>query len=382
MRHRWSTQTRIVVVLVCLVAFGLLLWRAQPLIGPLIFAGLLAYVLNLLVRFLSNRTRLSRKRSVYFVYFVFIAILIAMPSTLIPISISQVEELSTEIDEISHYFETLVETPLVILGRTIPLDEIWTEFTGLFTDFDIAVESAVDVLETTTTSLLSLALIIVVSFYLMKDWQGLENWIANLLPESGRSDFRRLVREVDSVWQSYLQGTLALMLIMAIVFIIIGLAIGLPGAVAIGILTGLLSMIPELGPWIAGAIAVLVALLLGSEHLPISNFWFAVLVAGIYFVLTQVKGIWLRPQVMGRFMRINTGLVFLAIIGAAMLGGILAAFIILPIIASIGVIGRYIRARLLDLDPWPEVDPEKIGEEEPSDPPPEELQPKLDSESS
>ena len=112
-------------------------------------------------------------------------------------------------------------------------------------------------------------------------------------------------------------------------------------------------MIPEIGPWIAGALAVLVAFVLGSNHLPLSNFWFAVLVAAIYFVLTQVKGIWLRPQVMRRFMHMNTGLVFLAIIGAAMLGGILAALIILPIIASIGVIGRYIRARLPDLDPWP-----------------------------
>jgi hypothetical protein len=71
----------------------------------------------------------------------------------------------------------------------------------------------------------------------------------------------------------------------------------------------------------------------------------------------------------------NTGLVFIAIIGAAMLGGILAALIILPIIASIGVIGRYIRARLLDLDPWPEDELAGIDEAEVSDPPPEELQP-------
>jgi predicted PurR-regulated permease PerM len=283
------------------------------------------------------------------------------------VSINQIEQLSSEIAELSQQFQTLIETPLVIWGRSIPLQEMWSEFTAVTTDFDIAVESAVDVLETTTTSLVHLAIIIVVSFYLMKDWQGLENWLSNLLPESGRSDFHRLIKEVDSVWRSYLQGTLALMIIMAIVFIIIGLIIGLPGAVAIGILTGILSMIPELGPWIAGAIAVIVAFVLGSDHLAISNFWFAVIVAAIYFVMTQVKGIWLRPQVMGRFMRMNTGLVFLAIIGAALLGGILAALIILPIIASIGVVGRYIRARLLDLDPWPHEVLVEIGEIEGED---------------
>jgi predicted PurR-regulated permease PerM len=163
------------------------------------------------------------------------------------------------------------------------------------------------------------------------------------------------MNEIDQIWRAYLQGTLALMLIMAILFIIIGFAIGLPGALAIGLLTGFLSMIPELGPWIAGIIATLVAFILGSNYLPISRFWFAVLVAGIFAVVTQIKSVWLRPQVYGRFMRMNTGIVFLAIIGATMLQGILAALIILPILATIGVLGRYTRAKILDLDPWPEI---------------------------
>lgn len=354
MTYRWSTATRIVVAVVCLLLLGLFINRAQPLIVPLIFAAILAYVLNLVAQYLHRHTRLSRKWAVNIVYFVFVAILIATPSTLVPLSVGQAEAFSKAVQELSAQIEEVLATPIVIIGRTIELDEIWLEFTSVFTDVDIAMDSAISVLESTTAGLLRLVIVIVVSYYLMMDWEGLERWLVNLLPESGRADFKRLLVEIDRIWRAYLQGTLALMAIMAIVFIIIGYAIGLPGAAAIGILTGFLSMIPELGPWIAGALATLVAWILGSNHLPISNFWFAVLVASIYFVATQIKGIWLRPQVMGRFMRMNTGLVFLAIIGAAMLGGILAALIILPIIASIGVIGKYIRARLLDLDPWPE----------------------------
>lgn len=356
MKRTWSTSTKIIVVVICLALIGLFLFRAQPLLVPLVFAGLLAYILNLVARFLKNRTRLERKWAVNIVYFAFIAILIATPGTLVPLSVGQAEEISMGVDEIAQQFESLIETPIVILGRSIHLDELWAEFTGIFTDFNLEVGSAISVLEATTGSLLRIVIVIVVTYYLMVDWQGLERWLANLLTETGRADFRRLITEIDSVWRAYLQGTLALMLIMAIVFIIIGYAIGLPGAAAIGIATGILSMIPELGPWIAGGLATLVAFSLGSNHLPLSNFWFAVLVAAIYLVLTQVKGIWLRPQVMRRFMHMNTGLVFLAIIGAAMLGGILAALIILPIIASIGVVGRYLRARLLDLEPWPDKD--------------------------
>ena len=108
-----------------------------------------------------------------------------------------------------------------------------------------------------------------------------------------------------------------------------------------------------MGPWIAGVIAVAIAFFAGSNHLPVSNIWFAIIVGVIYLVLTQVKSIWLRPQVMGRFMRMNTGVVFLAIIAAVMLQGILAALVILPLLASVGVLGKYARAKLLNLDPWP-----------------------------
>jgi predicted PurR-regulated permease PerM len=338
----------------CLVLVAILAYEMRPLIAPLILAGLLAYTLNLAVRFLNRQTPLSRKWAVNLVYFVLVAIIIATPSTLVPIVVSQWQTLSAQLQAAGQQIQEFIESPLVIAGREFPLDQLFTDLTTMTTDFGSAFEGALAVVETTSLNLLRLVIIIVVGYYLLMDWHGLKRWLLGLLPEVERDDASRLVSEIDGVWRAYMQGTLALMLIMAIVFIVVGFAIGLPGAVAVGIITGILSMIPEIGPWIAGAIAVLIAYFAGSNHLPISNVWFAVIVAGIYLVMTQVKSIWLRPQVMRRFMHMNTGLVFLAIIAAALLQGILAALIVLPILATIGLTGRYVRARLLNLDPWPE----------------------------
>jgi predicted PurR-regulated permease PerM len=243
--------------------------------------------------------------------------------------------------------------PVLIFGREIMLNEVVANVFDLTGENLIAdPESALNVLETTSISLIRLLVIFVTTYYLLVDYEGLLTWLVNLSPASGRADIRRLLGEIDNIWRAYIRGSLALMFIMGIVFIIIGLAIGLPGAVGIGVVTGLLSMVPEIGPFAAGLLAVLVALFEGSTYLPIPNFWFAVIVAGIYFVMMQIKSIWLRPKVMGRFMHMNTGLVFLAIIVAVILEGILGALIVLPILASIGLIGRYVRARMLNLDPW------------------------------
>jgi predicted PurR-regulated permease PerM len=195
--------------------------------------------------------------------------------------------------------------------------------------------------------------ILVTIYYLLLDWQGLRDWLIGLAPDAEQADVYRLLQEINQAWRAYLRGTLTLMFIMAIFFMIVGLAIGLPGAVALGLLTGLLSIIPELGPFIAGIIAALVALFEGSNFLLMSNFWFAVLVGAIYLVVMQVKALWLRPLIMGRFLHLNTGLVFIAIIGAALISGVLAALIILPALVTVGQVGHYIRAKLLGLPPWP-----------------------------
>lgn len=155
------------------------------------------------------------------------------------------------------------------------------------------------------------------------------------------------------VWAAYLRGTLALMFIVAIVFTIVWLAIGLPGAFVIGVLTGILSIIPEIGPLTATLLAVAVALVEGSNFLPISNIWFAILVLGIYALLINVKNVWLRPRIMGRSVHIHEGLVFVAIIAAVIFQGILGALIIVPVMASAVVLGRYLRHRIYGEPPFP-----------------------------
>jgi predicted PurR-regulated permease PerM len=353
MVYRWGQSTKIIVAALSLVFLGLALYTLRSLLGSLVLAGLLAYTLNIVARRLARRTRLSRRWAANIVFFLVLLLLLAMPGTLVPVAISQFTTLTAELEVINSAVDALFEEPILVLGRAIRVDQMWDELTAFSPDFGLAAEGALTVLETTSVGLLRLVIAFVTGYYLLMDWPGIERWLLDLLPEQGRPDAKRLLVELDLVWRSYIQGTLALMLIMGVVFVIIGLAIGLPGAIALGVVTGLLSMIPELGPAIAGALSTLVALFVGSNFLPIGNFWFAVLVLGIYIVVMQIKALWLRPQVMGRFMHMNTGLVFLAIVAAVMLQGIMAAFVVLPVLATAGVIGRYVRARLLDLDPWP-----------------------------
>jgi predicted PurR-regulated permease PerM len=220
--------------------------------------------------------------------------------------------------------------------------------------FTPAAEGALAVIESTSTSFAWLLVILVSSYYLLLDGERLVAWIVRLVPAPTQPDVIRLFAEIDVIWRAYLRGTLVLMFIVGVTFMVVWSAMGLPGALILGLLAGVLTVIPEVGPTIAAILAVLVALFQGSDFLPVSNFWFAVLIFGVYFVLIQIKSIWLRPRIMGYFLSMNEGLIFVAIIGAVVLWGILGALVIVPLLATLGVIAHYVRCRLLNLDPWPE----------------------------
>lgn len=354
MKGDWSQTTRVIVVALILVLGSIFLYAIRQLLMPLTIAALIAYLLHPLVARIERHPRFSHNTAVLIVYLPFLAIIIATPSTFIPILVRQIQTLTDELILVVTQLQELLSRPIIILGQTITQEQLGNYLNLNAESLAPEAVNAIAVLEATSTSIIWFLLMLVTVFYLLRDWQGLRDWLIGLAPQSEQADLHHLLQDIDSTWRAYFRGTLTLMIMMAIFFTIAGLGLGLPGAVAIGLLTGLLSIIPELGPIIAGILATLVALFQGSNFLPLSNFWFAVVIAGIYVVVMQVKSFWIRPLVMGRFMHMNTGLVFVAIIGAALLSGIFAALIILPAIASISHIGHYVRCRLLNTDPWPE----------------------------
>jgi predicted PurR-regulated permease PerM len=64
---------------------------------------------------------------------------------------------------------------------------------------------------------------------------------------------------------------------------------------------------------------------------------------------------------MGNSLRLHPAIVFVAIVGSLALAGILVALIIVPVIGSALVIGRYLYCKILDIDPWPDDRQEQVA---------------------
>ena len=351
-REQWSAPARyltLTLIILFLIGLG---WYARTIFQPLIIAGLIAYIMMPLVNLLKNRFGMSHKLSVNLVYFLLLALFIASPIFFVPGLITQVRVFSNDL--LSIYEETVA-----FFNKPIVLGPLQVNVGAYFPELESSIANLLSSLPERTLRLIESAsrntawffVIVVAVYYLLLDWDKLRELIIRQAPRTFQRDARTIFLEIKEIWAAYLRSQIALMVIVGIVFSIVWLAIGLPGALIIGILAGLLTIIPDLGPLIASLVAIAVALLEGSLYLPLSNFWFAMLVLVIYLVLINLKNIWLRPRLMGRSVHLHEGLVFIAIIAAVLLQGILGAIVVVPVIASALAIGRYLKAGIMGYEP-------------------------------
>ncbi|MEE8392548.1 MAG: hypothetical protein V3S14_17340, partial [Anaerolineae bacterium] len=72
--RRWSSFTKRAVVLILLVLLALTLYRFRNVIPPLMIAFLLAFILNPIVSFLSDRLPISRGAATSIIFLILIGL--------------------------------------------------------------------------------------------------------------------------------------------------------------------------------------------------------------------------------------------------------------------------------------------------------------------
>ncbi len=200
-----------------------------------------------------------------------------------------------------------------------------------------------------------------VAMYLNADSQRMhEATIANL-PSGYERDGLMMMSRLKRVWRGYLYGQLINSLITGLFVFVVMWAVGLPGAFLMGSIMVVLNMIPTFGPILAAIPAVLAALLSGSTRWPeLENYWFALVVIGVYVVVVQAQANIIAPRVMGTAVQLRPAVVLIGLLVGFQVGGLLGSLLAVPVIASIRDVVVYIWRKLIDADPWPGEEPVPI----------------------
>ncbi|GAA1836813.1 hypothetical protein GCM10009836_14200 [Pseudonocardia ailaonensis] len=190
-------------------------------------------------------------------------------------------------------------------------------------------------LSSVASGLLNVVLAVVLAFFFVKDGPRFLPWLTAV---SGQRAGAHLVAVLERAWRT-LGGfirTQALVSLVDAVFIGVGLiATGVPLALPLIVLTFFGGFIPIVGALVAGALAVLVALVT-------KGFTTALIVLAVIVAVQQIEGNVLQPILQSRSLGLHGAVVLLAVTAGGGLYGIAGAFLAVPVAAVFAEILRYL----------------------------------------
>ena len=337
-------------LVVTAVVVAALLHFLGSILTPFLVGAILAYFGSPFVTW-AERHRVPRTLGTLLVILVILLLVLALLLVLVPLVQSEIGQLMRRLPELA----------AALYGRVAP----WLRETfGIEVQMDLAsvkelIADNLDSAQALTLKLLSglkaggtvvlgilinLALIPVVMFYLLRDWNRIVARVDGLLPRRWLPRVRTISREIDRVLAEFLRGQLSVMGVLAVYYSVGLMVAGLQFAVPIGILTGLLVFIPYVGFGLGLILGVLAALLQWSGW----PGFFAVL--AVYGIGQLLENYVLVPLLVGDRIGLHPLAVIFALLAFGELFGFAGVLLALPVSAALLVGLRHLRATYVDSD--------------------------------
>jgi len=328
--------------LTLLLITGFLLYLLAPILLPFISGALLAYLGDPIVDRLE-KWKISRTLSVIIVFFVLFLLLVPFFFFLIPLLESQIKLLMTKLPGYIDWLMVNLEPTLQkTFGINIPALEVEQLKASLTDQFAHAGGFFKGLVRTVSHSgavvagwAANLLLIPVITFYLLRDWDRLVDYIHDLLPRNIEPTVSLLSKQSDEVLGAFLRGQMLVMLALGTIYAIGLKLVGLEFSLLIGMLAGLLSFIPYMG-LIVGIVVAGTAVLL-QTHDPSNILW----VALVFGVAQMIEGMLLTPLLVGDRIGLHPVAVIFAVLAGGQLFGFFGILLALPVFAVLAVIMRH-----------------------------------------
>lgn len=333
--------------LMAIAGFGLLVYLLRDILAPFLIAGILAYICSPLVDRLM-RFRLGRTPATLLVLLLLVGVFVLLLFIVVPLLQKEILLLAQRLPAYLDILRSRLEPWLLQqfgLSLSVDMAQLQAALTEHWKTAGNYAGRALQLVGSHGIALfgwlMSLLLVPVVLFYLLRDWNALVDRIGLLVPRRWYGKVAEIAHEIDLVLAEFLRGQLSVMLMMS-AFYAMGLWLaGLELALPIGIIAGLLGFVPYLGVGIGVFLAVLAA------ALQYGTLGALVPVAAVFGIGQMVEGMLLTPWLVGDRIGLHPVAVIFALLAGGQLFGFAGVLLALPVGAAIAVGLRHLKQSYL-----------------------------------
>lgn len=321
---------------------GLMLYLLEPILAPFVLGALIGYLGDPMVDMLE-RHKVNRTLGVLLVFLLFSAIIAVALVFAVPMLLHQLDALVQKVPDIHHWL-TQVAVPWLQQRFSLPGDQLpQVDWSGQLADNWRSVgRVTAQTLKQITGSgaglllgLANLALVPVVAFYLMRDWDVLMAKALRMVPVAWQDKTAYMVGEADEVVGAFLRGQFLVMCALGTLYSFGLWLVGLQLALLLGLIAGLASIVPYLG-FMVGILASCIAAYAQFQDWTML-FW----VCLVFGVGQMVESMLLTPILVGDRIGLHPVAVIFALMAGGQLAGFVGVVLALPVAAVVMVFIRH-----------------------------------------
>ncbi len=182
-----------------------------------------------------------------------------------------------------------------------------------------------------------------ITFYFLKEEDLLVKGILLFIPEHFETTLRHAMQSIRSLIRRYFIGVIVQTILIALLvttgFYLTG--IGFNHSAIIGLISGLLNIIPYVGPLVGAFFGLLVGIIVYLQTpLEIQFISLLIWIAAIYSLVQIIDNVIFQPLIFSNSVKAHPLEIFIVILGAGYLSGIVGMFFAIPVYTILRVVAR------------------------------------------
>jgi predicted PurR-regulated permease PerM len=320
----------------------LLVLLLRDVLLPFVVGMVIAYFLNPVAEVMT-RMGLNRTIASALIVAGVGVVLIAALVLLVPLLISQVQQLAVALPEEALRLKELLEAwarerfgsrfsqiETSLDNASSELAKNWSSWAGIVArsvwSQGLAVVNFVSLLLVTP----------LVVFYLLVDWHPMLNKVDGWLPRAKAPTIRRLASEINDAVSAFIRGQGTVCLFLGL-FYAAGLSwVGLKYGLVIGLATGILAFVPFVG-WALGLLTAvaLAAVQFWPQTMPLA------MVVGVFLAGQALDAAFLSPKIVGSKIGLHPVWLIFSLFVFSYMFGFVGMLVAVPVAAAIAVLVRH-----------------------------------------
>lgn len=363
---KWGATTKLIIGLSFVAILALLVIQFRHLVGPLILAFMLSYLLYPVANWLTRAIKLPWQAAVALIYillFLMVAGLITLSGfavvqqlqSLFNFLQNSLKDFPQFLEQLSH--QTFVFGPFQFSLAQYDLPALANQALSIVQPLLGQAGSLISsIAASAATTFLWGLFVLIVSYFLLADaGKRVRHEFMHIEIPGYQADLERFGAEMRRIWNDFFRGQLIVISFAILAYFILLTILGVRYAIGIAVLAGVGRLVPYIGPWALWITTFLVTYFQSGNYFGLQPLHYSILVLVLAFLTDQTFDHIVQPRLMGETLGVHPAAVLIAAIIFANLIGLIGLILAAPVVATLKLIGTYVVRKMLDLEPWPNV---------------------------